>query len=1334
MWQFDEDGEMYFEKAIQGFIPELLRRWRSVPTNHVVSVVLFARVHYEESELHMLEDGIITSGGSSSLPLRRESDGLKRWYIDYYKVVVDLESDCNWSDVFTMLKEEFFRFQHDILLLRRPESGPSHLANKEEIYSDLLRDRTILAGKLSYSNEGNVLEAINLALNSFDEHYIDRDLNRTGFSIVFVTAGTGHFEVDKRLLRITTERMIDNGIGLDLVCLTKMPLHSVPLFHFRSQVPDKDEEAAVNASLSNSTGGLGNNSRPRRGASFRASSGQNQSSRQASSSVPSSAPPDPLYYDSNRKDTGSDGEDGLSDFYSMPHWIDCSFYSLQQDKPFRADQFVPRCKMHEVQMMGVMENEISDIVIPYLDDSVYASSKKRPLSTTGSNASSSMVASRFASGGGSGFGNSLEQSLVGMNPKAARRLARERFDSNTLRDLDFPAPRPSARSQLLRKSSIGGAGSSLPPSPTRTTSGISTAGPSIAAPSLSINTSESPIKLSKPSRPSQAGRESNRSSIVLESHAEHPSILDADTPESPVSAPARRLRKRTSTDEAARALKNAHRHSQALNEIGAPSRDQSQPPSPRFASRPVSRAGSLRSISTFSRSGLLRPLEPMGKAPALVAASDPTLSAAVEEYASTLSPPTQASDGSLPPPSPARSAATSVLTKHSSLSRASSPSSKKSGYRLSTWGIWSSLTRSGGGTSGSDTSSLAPTTPGGSTSKELDTSATAASRRIQEMLSAGGASRGQTTSVSGASSQAASTLNSPTTRSSRPSGTDLSHQGPISIPSQAVPGSAPAHVRLDSEAEAQVMKEQEAYEERLEEEEAKARYAQRAQVEKQTLVNPSNPRKGTTMNSSQLLRWQHLFPRRLNRHAVKWRSMTSPACLPLTTLYLPSEADLAAHWQEYPHTLSVSSEMTSFLVKRHPSTPPALAMLREMASQRLAQGFQFIVPSFDPSNVVGMAGVASSRSIANPRQFALRHPSELFQPGTLAAGTPILLSMSNQIHRISYNRSAGAIDVKRYVRKSRYALDAIQYSCCVWPRHLPGYQVVSAKFSYPDSSAYNWTYLDSLIAGYAEEELVEGLRYWRTRFVLVPAEGKPPPMRAPSGENLDDEEIRLMGTDRLAELFARARWHRPAPGSSERGHHHHHRTSPHPVFRFVPTSLDPAASMGDEGFLKQIASALAEDAEADAQRERNAAGNSGSGSSTSRQKLLSDQTLEQIAKDMRSEQNGIEIINDRSWHKILYADTFTGGDLVAWLCRNFADVRNRDEAVDWGIRFQREGLFEHVHKSHGFLDGHYFVSDNFVCWCCLLFAPAHLLVLFHHPAVSSSWSLRSNTFKRLVQV
>ena len=63
-----------------------------------------------------------------------------------------------------------------------------------------------------------------------DKHYLDRDLTRTGNSIVLVSAGAGLFQVSPKLAQITKQRMMDNGIGMDMVSLAQPPLHTVPLF------------------------------------------------------------------------------------------------------------------------------------------------------------------------------------------------------------------------------------------------------------------------------------------------------------------------------------------------------------------------------------------------------------------------------------------------------------------------------------------------------------------------------------------------------------------------------------------------------------------------------------------------------------------------------------------------------------------------------------------------------------------------------------------------------------------------------------------------------------------------------------------------------------------------------------------------------------------------------------------------------------------------------------------------------------------------------------------------------------------------------------------------
>jgi len=59
------------------------------------------------------------------------------------------------------------------------------------------------------------------------QDYIDRDLKQTGQGIVVISGGTGHYQVCARMAQMAKQKIIDNGIGCDLICLSKPPLHMV---------------------------------------------------------------------------------------------------------------------------------------------------------------------------------------------------------------------------------------------------------------------------------------------------------------------------------------------------------------------------------------------------------------------------------------------------------------------------------------------------------------------------------------------------------------------------------------------------------------------------------------------------------------------------------------------------------------------------------------------------------------------------------------------------------------------------------------------------------------------------------------------------------------------------------------------------------------------------------------------------------------------------------------------------------------------------------------------------------------------------------------------------
>nr|KAF6282152.1 hypothetical protein mMyoMyo1_003816 [Myotis myotis] len=205
MWDFDIYGDLYFEKAVNGFLADLFTKWKEKNCSHEVTVVLFSRTFYDAKSLDEFPE-------VNRASIRQDHKG--RFYEDFYKVVVQNERREEWTSLLVTIKKLFI--QYPVLVrLEQAEGFPP--------------------GDNSTSAQGNYLEAINLSFNVFDKHYINRNFDRTGQMSVVITPGVGVFEVDRLLMILTKQRMIDNGIGVDLVCMGEQPLHAVPLFKLHNR-------------------------------------------------------------------------------------------------------------------------------------------------------------------------------------------------------------------------------------------------------------------------------------------------------------------------------------------------------------------------------------------------------------------------------------------------------------------------------------------------------------------------------------------------------------------------------------------------------------------------------------------------------------------------------------------------------------------------------------------------------------------------------------------------------------------------------------------------------------------------------------------------------------------------------------------------------------------------------------------------------------------------------------------------------------------------------------------------------------------------------------------
>ncbi|KAG8597087.1 hypothetical protein GDO81_002161 [Engystomops pustulosus] len=212
MWDFDIYGDLYFEKAVNGFLADLFNKWKEKNCSHEVTVVLFSRTFYDAKSIDEFPEPHRNNG-----TILQDHKG--RFYEDFYKVVVQNERREEWTSLLVTVKKLFI--QYPVLVrLKNAESFPP--------------------GYNSTSDQGNYLEAINLSFNVFDKHYINRNFDRTGQMSVVITPGVGVFQVDRSLMILTKQRMIDNGIGVDLVCMGEQPLHAVPLFKLHNKSSSGD--------------------------------------------------------------------------------------------------------------------------------------------------------------------------------------------------------------------------------------------------------------------------------------------------------------------------------------------------------------------------------------------------------------------------------------------------------------------------------------------------------------------------------------------------------------------------------------------------------------------------------------------------------------------------------------------------------------------------------------------------------------------------------------------------------------------------------------------------------------------------------------------------------------------------------------------------------------------------------------------------------------------------------------------------------------------------------------------------------------------------------------
>ncbi|WVW80120.1 hypothetical protein I302_102095 [Kwoniella bestiolae CBS 10118] len=1149
-WEFDEDGERYIEKVVHGYLPDLFARWSEKGTSHVVTIIFFARIYYDEEDVAYLKKHDLAGS------LIKDFSG--RPCKDFFKVAVDLERRSDWTQALPEIKKQLERSEKELLLDYHFQlmGGKSYTG-----------DQVKIVGRWSFAYEGNALEAINLALNPFDEHHVDRDLSRTGLSITIVTPGTGHFAVDKNLLRLTTERMVDHGMSVDFVCLTKMPLHSVPLFSYVSHRP----KGPVNEENP-----LSGKHRP--------------------------ITPDLLYFDAHMSHIKNTE---LADCYSLPSWVSASFYAVTHDKPFRPDRFIPRCKMYEIQMLGILDHNLTTVIVPYLDIDDMPM-PRRPLSMEDrKTVRDDFDQTIFGSGQVEQPVSKINSPQLGSTPasipasyQSARLLAEKEKNE-----------RSNSMASTTRPKSIGGFGNGSKLSPIKAMIEMEDSHP--------LGKKRTELRSASPAPSTLSLRRGLRS----DSPSKPPTTIVPPTPIVHASSPllmASRGTSPTATTRSASPLPPPNDDMAMAND------DRSASPQPRTRDSSPSRASviSLEQNGSGASTPKLTPAKKLNtKSSKSSFASRFGASWLFGGLTSTRSQPSYAA------PAMETIARTDVSSVTGNRPHSPVPSSSSNSKASRS----ESRSRSGTG-SGSvppkpkpkmpnpDTM-ITPSTP--SPSKDKTHSIPAATPVTQPLPIATGAT---------------SRLRRSQTVEEDPISRSLRNSKGLPPTGQAGQGLSKSHEDLSWRNRNNAL----------------------VQSSRHFTVNPCKPSAETIdrIRDAGGRRWRFVLPKQAQQHIVQWPSLLAPACLPLTTDFLPTQKQSDELYNTGTYTVQCYLEDGAFLIRSDAAQENLpLAMMREMVSQRLSQNFQVIVLPHDLNEpgVVRPMPIHLEKDSDIGVELVSGGASEVLKNGRGA----IWMSWANHIHRLLFHPTRQEIVVHWMTRKVSHSTDPVKYRCLVWPVGMKGYQPAEAVFNYPDvNTKINYNHLDHLING--ERRTLDPLRYWRTRFILIPS-GKEIvsfPGLVPQNEHLNQTDLLWLGAQKVIETLNRYLL------KSQTG-------TPQQPLRIVTTTFDPSTCVLDEELMMDL--------------ERQISNREKPTNTNSDHKRLEGMTLANVAELMCMPGNGL-IIRTRWWEARQHVQSFTGAQFCEWLQNSFEDVSSREKAAEWAESLLEKGLIEHVTNSHGFLD------------------------------------------------
>lgn len=186
---------------------------------------------------------------------------------------------------------------------------------------------------------------------------------------------------------------------------------------------------------------------------------------------------------------------------------------------------------------------------------------------------------------------------------------------------------------------------------------------------------------------------------------------------------------------------------------------------------------------------------------------------------------------------------------------------------------------------------------------------------------------------------------------------------------------------------------------------------------------------------------------------VDWKSLTIPACLPITTDYFPDKRSLNNDYVLSIYSLLPDDVNADFMRNRAVQRKPLSTeeVFKELVSQRLAQGFQLIVlpelqqqPTFAPccgGSIQAKPSIVATVALEPLKEY--------------------LLSIGRIFHKITLTNSE--IKVTRYRPRHPYSPINVDYRYRFHAPYHDTYEVSGVNFTTEKLENFNWNLMDQYI-------------------------------------------------------------------------------------------------------------------------------------------------------------------------------------------------------------------------------------------------------------------------------